>query len=84
MAKTCEFSDTDWEIKSQIIRGYLSTRLRVRDFRADIRLKELSYRALATELAEIQNSSIAKSNANIPVKLYQESVNNVPQKYFYK
>ena len=74
LAKSCEFHNKDDEIKSQIIRGCLSTRLRRRALRQETTLKELLDHARAAELAEVQASSIEKSGTSTSTS---ESVNKV-------
>ena len=61
LAKTCDFKEKDAEIKSQIICGCLSSRLRRKALREEISLKELLNHARASELSEIQALSIEKS-----------------------
>ena len=61
LAKTCVFKEKDAEIKSQIIRGCLSSRLRRKALREEISLKELLDHARASELSEMQALSIEKS-----------------------
>ena len=61
LAKSCEFHNKDDEIKSQIIRGCLSTRLCRRALRQETTLKELLDHARAAELAEVQASSIGRT-----------------------
>ena len=74
LAKSCEFHNKDDEIKSQIIRGCLSTRLRRRVLRQETTLKELLDHARAAELADVQASSIEKSGTSTSTS---ESVNKI-------
>ena len=62
LAKTCDFKEKYAEIKSQIIRGCLSSRLRRKALREEISLKELLDHARASELSEKQALSIEKSS----------------------
>ena len=55
LAEYCEFQDNDREIKSQIIQGYESARLRRRALREpDMTLKTLLDTARAMEIAQLQ------------------------------
>ena len=71
LSATCEFSDVDKEIKSQIIQGCLSTRLRRRALREEMDLTHLLTLARAMELSDRQATEIEKSereNANAIMK----------------
>lgn len=73
LAKYCEFHNTDDEIKSQIIHGCLSTRLRRRALRDDQSLKSLLDLARAMELAEVQASRMEHKEPETVQKTYAKS-----------
>ena len=52
LAATCDFTDTDREIKSQIISGCTSTRLRGRGLSDDLMLDNLLQQAISLELSD--------------------------------
>ena len=60
----CEFASVDNEIKSQIIQGCFSTRLRRRALREEMDLDKLLASARALELSEKQASEIEKTEAS--------------------
>ena len=60
LAKTCEFTDVDREIKTQIIQGCLSQRLRRRALRETISLTQLLDYGRSLETSEVQAPGIEK------------------------
>ena len=54
LAATCDFTDTDREIKTQIISGCTSTRLRRRGLRDDLTLDGLLQQARSLELSDMR------------------------------
>lgn len=63
LCENCEFADNDKEIKSQIIQGCSSTRLRRKALREELSLDDLIKAARALELSESQASQIENSTA---------------------
>ena len=62
LALTCEFGENDREVKSQIIQGCSSTRLRRRALREDMNFDDLLKLARSMELADRQANEIEKSD----------------------
>ena len=62
LAATCEFAAKDAEVKSQIVRGCTSTRLRRRALRENLTLTQLLDMARSLELAETQASWMEKNS----------------------
>jgi len=54
LAHNCEFTENDREVKSQIIQGCQSTRLRRKALREDLNLETLLSSARALEISEKQ------------------------------
>ena len=61
LAKHCEYTDVDREIKTRIIQSCRSTRLRRRALREDMTLTELLAIGRALETSEAQAANIEKS-----------------------
>ena len=90
MAKSCSFHDKNAEVKSQIIKGCLSTRIRRRALRETLSLKDLLDTAHSYELAEYQASGmerhkIGQTSSMPAVNVESQSVNKLSsQKKFRK
>ncbi|XP_053381714.1 uncharacterized protein LOC128549223 [Mercenaria mercenaria] len=74
LCENCEFAEKDKEIKSQIIQGCQSTRLRRKALKQDITLDELIQEARALELSDKHASEIEHGTS--------ESANNVTKRKF--
>ena len=82
MAKSCSFHDKNAEVKSQIIKGCLSTRIRRRALGETLSLKDLHDTARSYELAEYQASGMERhkigQTSSIPaVNVESQSVNKL-------
>ena len=82
MAKSCSFHDKNAEVKSQIIKGCLSTRIRRRALRETLSLKDLLDTARSYELAEYQASGmerhkIGQTSSMPAVNVDSQSVNKL-------
>lgn len=64
LSENCEFHDRDKEIKSQIIQGCGSTRLRRKALREDLKLEDLIKEARALELSDKQAAEIENKEVN--------------------
>jgi transposase InsO family protein len=64
LAKRCEFTDTDLEIKRQIIQGTHSNRLRRRAIEKTLTLEELLRAARAMEMADESTKDMEKQQSN--------------------
>ena len=64
LSQNCDFADKDKEIKSQIVQGCLSSRLRRTALRQDISLDDLIKEARALELSEKHASEIESGAVN--------------------
>ena len=67
LCENCEFADNDKEIKSQIIQGCSSTRLRREGLREELSLDDLIKTSRALELSESQASQIENNTAETNV-----------------
>lgn len=63
LSENCDFTDKNKEIKSQIIQGCSSTRLRRKALREELSLDDLIKAARALELSESQASQIENNSA---------------------
>ena len=67
LSLTCEFAATDKEVKSQIIQGCASTRLRRKALREDMTLEELIKLARSMEIADKQAAEIENAEKFVDV-----------------
>lgn len=64
IARKCEFSDSDLEIKRQLIQGTISARLRRKAIEQSLTLDQILKNARAMEAAEEQTIQIEKEQSN--------------------
>ncbi|XP_062610353.1 uncharacterized protein K02A2.6-like [Saccostrea cucullata] len=79
LSLTCEFNNNDKEVKSQIIQGCSSTRLRRRALRDDVNLEDLLKLARSLELSDKQASEIEKTDKSAEEVNSMRKRRNVPK-----
>ncbi|KAK7107306.1 hypothetical protein V1264_015253 [Littorina saxatilis] len=63
LAATCDFTNTDRELKSQILQGCTSTRLRRRGLRDEMELENLLKTARSLEISDVQATEMEADEA---------------------
>ncbi|XP_053389269.1 uncharacterized protein K02A2.6-like [Mercenaria mercenaria] len=81
LSRNCEFPDTDKEIKSQIVQGCTSTRLRRKALRDDLTLDNLIKGARALELSDLQASEIENNSKNDAVNVMKSKHKSASTKH---
>ena len=81
LSRNCEFSDIDREIKSQIIQGCKSSRLRRKALREDLSLDSLIKEARAQELSDFHAAEIENKPKYDNLKPKYDNLNAVKYKH---